>query len=172
MAPGETFSGMGFVWEGRQDHRDTERTHLLRPVSCIRLHSPFKPLKGYDRYGPRVYLRQADGATPALRSLHRHLADDDGPIRQVRRDELAPRLQGTGIKLVSPDMVSMGLTKAWLPRCSGLWTQSIPSKGLLVRTSRSSNPRGRLWLFSPQGTHTPRMSRVLVHTPCHRGWRP
>ena len=84
----------------------------------------------------------------------------------------APCLRDTGIKSASLGTIKlMGSTKTWLPRCSGLWVSSVPSRRLLVRTNRSSNQGGRLSFFAP-----PRYGHPLYiggsrsHVCCLQGW--
>ena len=60
----------------------------------------------------------------------------------------APCLRDMGIKSASLGTTLIGSTKTWLPRCSGLWVLSVPSRRLLARASRSSNRGGRSSFFA------------------------
>ena len=80
-----------FVWEGRQGLLDTEWMHLPWSVSLVRLSSLSKPLKAMMGWSG-AYRHRRCCATPALRSLLQHLADDDYPIRQAPRDSHGDQL--------------------------------------------------------------------------------
>ena len=83
---GETYSGVSFRLGGAAgllEHRASTFTKVRLPrLSTF----PFQTTENDDRHGSRVYHHRTDGETPVVRNLHRHLADGDGPIRQVRWD--------------------------------------------------------------------------------------
>ena len=88
------------------------------------------------------------------------------------RKEISTSFERCRIKFVSSDTISAGLIMRGCPVNSGLWARFIPSRKLLVGTTRSSGKYGRLWHFSSQGTYIPRMSEILIHTYRPHGWHP